>query len=320
MRLWKNVLVHAAPRPESLPTLNKSLLVAETFDGRVTAFDSIDRTSGQLSLDFPTLSLDALLDMAAVTRTEQIREQVARLKPRVPVETRVGKGTAASELLSYAVSTDTDLIIKTAGARDLLEMTTSGAAALHLLRNSPVPVWLNSPATQANRRVLAAVNLRETTTERAELNRRILTSAELVATLENAELHVLCVADTACDRLYRALLSEERFNAYEKNAERELHARLRQLMTTVRRPAFPHLVHGDAADVLERFVHEHEIDLVVLAGIGRGGLSGVLAEELPEELVCRTDCSVLVLKSKLQLVPLRPPPHRTAPDQQLSAN
>jgi nucleotide-binding universal stress UspA family protein len=316
MKLWRNVLVHVDGRPDTPEVLEKSLLVAEKFGGRVVAFDSIEPASKPLPFHFPTLRVDHLVKFAADARTEQLREELGVRDARVPVETMVGRGAAGEALLGYAAHSDMDLIVKATSADDVRQMTLSGAAALHLLRASHVPVWLYAPPARVSGRVVAAVNLSGTASECAKLNEHTVLAAAWLSLLEGAELHVVCVADRARDRLYQSILRPAEYRRFLARDRAELRQSLTELTTQLGARAVPHLVEGNALEALEKIVLELEADAVTLGRRDRDPCASMLGTYFAERLFCRLNRSVLLVASEPAFVRSRVDPraHSGRPD------
>ena len=84
MKPWRNVLVHLDGKPSTTEALEKSVLVAEAFGGRVLAFDSVERAP--FAPLFASTENERSLEIAAAIRAEQLREALAGCAERVPVE------------------------------------------------------------------------------------------------------------------------------------------------------------------------------------------------------------------------------------------
>lgn len=66
------------------------------------------------------------------------------------------------------------------------------------------------------------------------------------------------------------------------------------------------LVKGEPEDVIERYVHDHGIDLVVMGTVARTGLSGVLIGNTAERVLQRLRVSVLATKPEGFTSPVLP--------------
>jgi hypothetical protein len=296
MKPWRNVLVHADGRLDT-PALEKSLRVAEAFGGRVIAFDSIEAGGEPLPFHLPTLRVDHLVEFAAAARTEQLREELAAVEPRVPIEAVVGRGALGRALLGCAAQRDTDLIVKAASAEDARHMTASGAAALHLLRASQVPVWVYAPTRRRSGRVVAAVNLSRSASasRREQLNEHVALAAARLSLLEPAELHVVCVADLTRDRLYESILQPAQYRRYLAEDRGDLRQSLAELSTRLGPRSVPHLVEGNSLEALEKLVRELEADVVTLGRDDSTTQAGMFGVYFAERLFCRINRSVLLV-------------------------
>lgn len=296
MKRWRNVLVHVEGKRETPGAFEKSLLVAQAFGGRVIAFDSIEPSSGALPFHFPTLRVDHLLKFAEDARAEELREELAARDLQVPVEAMVGNGAPGQAILGCAARSDTHLILKGTSAADVREMTASGTAALHLLRASHVPVWLYAPSSRRSGRVVAAVNL-SGMAENEELNEHVVLAGAWLALLEGAELHVVCVADKARDRLYQGILPPAQYRRYLGKDRADLHRSLMALITRVGPRPVPHLVEGDALEALQKLVLELDADALVLGRRDRDPCASMFGTYFAERLFCRLGRSLLLVAS-----------------------
>lgn len=288
MQVWKHVFVHVDAGPHAPVALGKALSVAEAFDGRVTAFDSVSaaEVSTAVSLTRARNATDRVLDLAVEARTRELRDELGRLAPRVPVQVSVAKGLPGAALLRHAQNNDADLIFKAVSAVDVGEGTSAGAATQRLLREALVPVWLCSPHRRRKNRVLTAVNF--ATAELASEN--VLRAGARVASLHDAELHVLCVDHQASRRLSE-LDSRPPLRPLEHDD-----AELRRALGAHASPsgAPPPAAQLVALETIEKAVFDLEPDIVVLCR-DSGALSGLPGTHLVERLFCRVECSMLLL-------------------------
>lgn len=311
MKLWRNIVVHADAGQGAADVVNKSVQVAQAFGGRVTLFDAVDSATGDLLFELPTLRGDHVLEFAATLRTEQLSTEIASLEIGVPIDVLVHRGIPGRALVGYALSNDADLIVKAVSAPDLQQMTSAGLTALHLLRKTPIPTWFCAPSERRVRCVVAAVNLAPANEPRRTLNERVVVAAARIAALESAELHVVCVADAARDRLYEGILSGAQYRRYLVEDRRGLRRGLTELVARLAPGAHLHLVQGDALEALATKVSELGADLVAVGRDDADPLAGVLARDFPERLLCRASCSLLLVTPEWAPAPLaRPLPDR----------
>jgi universal stress protein E len=167
----------------------------------------------------------------------------------------------------------------------------------NLLRHCPAPVLLvkNSQPWKHNR-VLASIDATSTDDGHVIINDNILSYAEHLADHFETDLHLanayplvsvafaMVPEVTAPDDIQRYILEQHqeacgdwarKFNINDDHV---------------------HIDEGDADDVIARFAHELEADLVVVGTVGREGLAGVLLGNTAEQLVDKVNCDVLVIK------------------------
>jgi nucleotide-binding universal stress UspA family protein len=289
MHAWKHVFVHVDPRPHAPVALSKALAVAEAFGGRVTAFDSVSAAEALpwFSSAETRAAADHVLDLAVQARTRELREELARLEQRVPVQASVAKGVPDDALLRHAQLQAADLILKAVSAEDFGEGKSAGAATQRLLREAPVPIWLCSPRRRRANRVLTAVNF--ATAERASAS--VLRAGARVASLHDAELHVLCVDRQASRHFYEL---EARPPPSELVQGDGVLADSPSLANASRRGHATTTARAIALETIEKAVLDLEPDILVTSR-DAAALSGLPGSHLVERLFCRVECSMLLL-------------------------
>ena len=63
----------------------------------------------------------------------------------------------------------------------------------------------------------------------------------------------------------------------------------------------PHLIEGETSAALEKFIREHEIDLIVLGSRGDAGINRIFEGSMAEELFRTAECPVMVVGPKANL-------------------
>ncbi|HET9958811.1 MAG TPA: universal stress protein [Polyangiaceae bacterium] len=207
-----------------------------------------------------------------------------------------GHPDSTRALLKYAARTSADLIVGTASRTDIRELTPRGASALQLLRSSPVPVWLCAPAAVRAARVVAAVDLSTIGADSRKLNEEVALAAARLSLIHHAELHVVCVADAARDRIFRSIMRPAQYSRHLAQHRAELRAALDELVTRIGARPIAHLIEGDAVEALDRLLVDLRADMLVL-GRDNSNPQGVLRSDLAEQLLCRADRSLLLVHS-----------------------
>lgn len=172
-----------------------------------------------------------------------------------------------------------------------------GSTGLKLLRSAACPVWLVKPRVDddADLDVLAATDL-------SEVGRDILEAGVLLGQSLPVRLNVLHVLDDDLDHhAARSSVSEADLAGYRQKAkdtaETALHDQLAVTdYRTVEKGVQVHVAEGVAEDNILSAIQEFDIDLLVMATAGQGGISGTLFGNTAERLLSQLPCSILALK------------------------
>ncbi len=119
---------------------------------------------------------------------------------------------------------------------------------------------------------------------------------------QNAKLFVVHVMDVfpfvlSADHAAKARIEEIRDNA---EAQMKHFVRANNLEQT---KIEPHLIEGETSEALEKFIREHEIDLVVLGSRGDTGISRLFEGSMAEEVFRTAQCPVMVVGPKASMLP-----------------
>jgi nucleotide-binding universal stress UspA family protein len=180
-----------------------------------------------------------------------------------------------------------------------------GSRVLHLLRKCPAAVWVaKGEAGHGYRRIVAAVDPGPVRDEGANggLDTTILQLATSMAQIDGAELHVVHAWSAFGEQLLagRAKMSAADVAAYvaeRRDAQQQwLDALLAASEVPGGPPRQPHLIKGDPAEVIPRFVRERQADLIVMGTVARTGIAGLLIGNTAEDILQAIDCSVLAVK------------------------
>lgn len=197
-----------------------------------------------------------------------------------------------------AAGTDRDNLIL-CGTREqgAISRLLFGSTGLKLLRNAACPVWLVKPRIDddADIDVLAATDL-------SEVGRDILDTGVRLGQSLPVRLNILHVIDDDLDRhMARTGVSEEELAAYRKknkeSVEEILHEQLSHTdYRTVEKGVQVHFAEGPADACILSAIEELDIDVLIMATAGRGGIPGMLFGNTAERLLSQLPCSILAIK------------------------
>jgi len=177
------------------------------------------------------------------------------------------------DILRYIEQFQPDLLIKDVTLEPLLKRVFATPLDCHLLRDSPVPVHLVSQAVHGlPRRVVAAVD--PSNPEANALNERIVHAAGALASQCEASLHLLYACDLSPAFDGETSLLAGAWDDDFANALREsLHMSFINLAERCGVPAERrHFVVGLPVPVIQEFLEEFEVDVVVMGTVQRTGL------------------------------------------------
>lgn len=201
------------------------------------------------------------------------------------------------EILKVAGPSPDNLVLCGTRDQNAVSRLLFGSTGLKLLRNAACPVWLVKPRIDddADLDVLAATDL-------SEMGEDVLHSGVTLGRTLPVRLNVLNVVDDDLDRhMARTGVSEEELAEYRKSlkerAENKLHEQLSVTdYRTVEKGVQVHIAEGPAHACILSAIENLDIDLLIMATHGRGGIPGMLFGNTAETLLPELPCSLLALK------------------------
>lgn len=299
MRRFKNILFVFEDSLDNDAALTRAVDLAERNGAALTVVHALDVAPGHdaVATGWGELVTDWRRQLEAV---------VAPVAERgVEVATEVLTGIPFREIIAFAQRRGVDLVVKAAdkpgGPRGLL----FGSLDLHLMRKCPAPVWIH----QAQRdgvgygRIMAAVDVGDTSHLGRAMTRFILDLATSLGQLDDSDVHVVHAWSSVGERMARAA---RRGLLPAGEIERGVEAEAVERQTLFRDAVAPylelpvrlqlHLLHGDPPKVLPLFARDREVDLIVMGTLGRTGVPGFFMGNTAEDVLRQVDASVLTLK------------------------
>lgn len=201
------------------------------------------------------------------------------------------------EILRAAEASQKTLIICGTRSKSAVSRLLFGSTGHKLLRNAPGPVWLVNPQIDddAALDVLAATDLSHIGTE-------VLSAGVTIGRALPVQLTVMHALDAGIDRrIAHSGASDEDIANWRAEdlarAEEQLHEQLagtdfRTLATGVQTK----ITEGPAVACILSAIKELDIDLLIIASSGRGGIPGMLFGNTVERLLPELPCSLLAIK------------------------
>lgn len=290
--------------PSTRSAVDKALWLAERSSAEVTFLSSLTpHLDAPLSIwqaAFPH-RYRTMIDSAQ----QHARERVAALVTALVAESQAAgirasevrvAGTPWVELIREAVTGNHDLVIVGSHKQHAVGRLLLGNTGRRLVRKCPCPVWVTSPVKGGQvRRILVPTDFSDTAGESLRL-------AHTLARQCNAELHVLHAVEYHFEPQMRELIvpaaDVEEFRRHcRAEAERVLHNAisghgLDQSINLKHR----HISAGPPNVVIRDAVEKLSIDLVVMATLGRSGISGMVIGNTAEQVLAHLTCSLLAIK------------------------
>ncbi len=218
----------------------------------------------------------------------------------------VETGVAWLEILKVSGASRRALIVCGTRDRGTVSRLLFGSTGLKLLRNAPGPVWLIKPRIDddAEMDVLAATDL-------SEVGNEIISAGVTLGRAFPVKFTVMHVIDTDLDRrVAHTGASDEKIASWKERdrgiAEEQLNDQLSATdIRTISNGFQLQLAEGAADGCLLAAIEELDIDLLIMASSGRGGIPGILFGNTAERLLPELPCSLLVVKPRDFVCPVQ---------------
>jgi universal stress protein E len=299
--------------PIALEPIHWAVQLAKASSARLLFFSAS-------SLSEETLSLLAEADRNRLRETvfqgggKVLQDLVQQAKEQgVEAQSKLVPGKGWLEIIRQVLRDRHDLVV--VGTRDLtsLRRMIFGNTSMKLLRRCPCPVLVTKPLTFASG-VLGAGLHRGPGAHVPALNILIATDLKpssedalrlgiALARRMNGRVHVLHVVEYKLDEVCNIGLpdatQEEFRRKVRSQAQEALHAQLEKTDYKALGARIDIHLAGDVGlpDVaIQHFIHVHDIHLLVMGTIGRGGIRGIMIGNTAERLLPEAHCSVLAVK------------------------
>lgn len=198
---------------------------------------------------------------------------------------------------STAKALHADLVIKRIGADLSSHNPFTMPVDRHLLRYCCAPVLLVSKSSWAPVPVLAAVDSTTDDPIHVALNRRVLEIAQMIAKLNESDLHVINTYETPTISPNLELLNFD-VKAMRKNAAQWHSQKLKSLISEQHfKTEQIHVVEGASELAIPKVANEIHAQIVVLGTTGRTGLAALFIGNTAERVLSKLTNEVLAVTS-----------------------
>lgn len=270
--------------------------LAEKASARVTFFAAVDMPEKKLH------SLEADKTDAA---SQHLRSGLRALdhlvdsakKRGLTADAKLVSGQGWVEITREVQKSLHDVVI--VGTRNVgaLRRLLFGSTAMHLLHSCPCPVWVARPEHRPFPHNILV------TSDFSPVSESAVKLGLAIGELCGAKINLLHAVDYEIDRLWSVGLLHCNTEQYHARVKAEAHEQLADQLArvaggkTASNVELHTVVRESIADtaILE-FIEHHQIDLLLMGTMARGGLEGVSIGNTAERLVRHVPCSMLAVK------------------------
>lgn len=298
MQRFRRILVIGTEPDDTRELLARAGDLAARNGGTVDLFDVVEAVPERRRFFGSGSSTIDIQDAALRRRRAELDALAASVD--VPIgEIGVGAGTAYTTIIERAARAGNDLLMlrsdETPTRRGLAGATTT----MHLLRKSPIPVWVARDTGDRPGVAVAVGPFAESGP--TELDVMLLEMASSLAALRGDHLHILHAWRLEGESMLR---SHRLAPSGEEVDELVLEERLRagalvdELVAAVgiEQPSSVHLVQGRAGEVLPTALDGIRPGVLVMGTVARAGVRGMIIGNTAERILSLTDASVLAAK------------------------
>lgn len=301
MKRFGNVLVVASDEASTSSLLETAVDLARRNGASVTLFDVLEPLSERrrfLRTSIGEIDLESLI---AETRVGELQD-LASGTTDYPIEVEIVFGTKFVEVIRRVVARGHDLVMASPEESKRRLGLAGASNTMHLLRKSPVPVWVVSGPQDQSPDVAVALGPIEPDHQHEALNIALLELASSLAARRGGSLHVVHAWRLEGESLLRSSrvgTSALAVDGLVDEARHEAAVGLKSLLDqvpTIEVPIVEHLEKGEAGDVISLVVERSGPGVVVMGTLARAGLKGVIMGNTAERVLAGIDTSILAVK------------------------
>jgi nucleotide-binding universal stress UspA family protein len=236
----------------------------------------------------------------AATYLEGLAERAGQVG--VNVRLRLLEAPIVESIADYAERVEADLIVMTTHGRGGVSRAWLGSVADDLVRAATVPVLMLRPTeTEAEAEEAAALRHILVPLDGSPLAAAALDEAAAIAAIEGARVTLVHVISPlyAAGPPYAATVASYDAEAYRlerERAERYLHRVAAELAGRVGTVRSLLITHPHPATAIREIAHDEDVDLIVIASHGRGGVARWALGSVADKLIRSGAVPVLVVR------------------------
>jgi nucleotide-binding universal stress UspA family protein len=303
MLRFSNILVHFDSRNDRHPGLDWAASIARESSARLKIVEKMP--------DFPWATrqflpdYDELVKNILAGKLHRLDEVAEPLRSEgLQVVTQVLRGRTSISMIREVLQDQHDLVVKEAKSEHSRQVGFFGTTATRLLRKCPCPLLIVKPdGLWPCQRVAAAVSA----VPEDELHRRLNSRVIQLAAQSAQPADVVAAWSVYGESVLKSHMRPEELQQLQdrtrSHAEQYVEGLLAQLQ--LGDCCTGHVLPGEPGEVICRFVHDNQVDLLVMGTVARSGIAGLLTGNTAEQILNRVECSVLAVKPDGFVSPVR---------------
>jgi nucleotide-binding universal stress UspA family protein len=283
MQRFRRILVIGAEPDDTRELLARAGDLAARNGGTVDLFDVVEAVPERRRFFGSGPSTIDIQDAALRRRRAELDALAASVD--VPIgEIGVGAGTAYTTIIERAARAGNDLLMLRSDEMPTRRGLAGATTTMHLLRKSPIPVWVARDTGDRPGVAVAVGPFVESSP--TELDVMLLEMASSLAALRGDHLHIL----HAWRLEGESMLRSHRLAPSGEEVDELVAA------VGIEKPSSVHLVQGRAGEVLPTALDGIRPGVLVMGTLARAGVRGMIIGNTAERILSLTDASVLAAK------------------------
>ncbi|MFG0260849.1 MAG: universal stress protein [Novipirellula sp. JB048] len=248
-------------------------------------------------------------DLMIREKQEQLDVLAAPLRERdLSVTTKVLCGKTSVEIIREVLRDQHDLVMRIAKGADSRREGAFGTTGMRLLRECPCVVNLVTSTKAKPTHLLACIDTSTGHADDTELNKEILELGQAISASSEARFSIIQAWSIDGEQLLDGRMTAREFFQMKENRETHVRRLLNESLqahgcSTDDEHVF--MIKGNPTEVIPDFVKQNGVDLVVMGTVGRSGAAGVLVGNTAEQILDSIECSVIALKPRHFVSPIK---------------
>ncbi len=284
-------------------SLAPALTFANSQRATVTLLSIVDQLSPKTDDEFSLSNMD-LLEFVEKRESDGLSHLISHLGemyPQVKFDHKVLFGIPFIQVIRLVEYEKYDLIVISSQYRRHYSSDQLSSMIKHLMRKSSVPVWATSNSgNDSLKHIMVTVDLISHDQENTQLNKRILNHGINLANVFDAKLTIFhawhLYGESYLSTWGRKSPMEIALMAKAEKQHKE--DMMTELLSSFHYNGKVDLIlqEGNTEIEINKFVEQHNVDLIVMGTVCRTGISGYVIGNTAETIIDSVKCSALTVK------------------------